>query len=83
MMEDLHQRPGGLFALGKEPHGREHVLALTVAAERPPRQQQTQLAVFDSAQRMQLAGIEDGTAAQRKMATRAREIFSRNPAESA
>ena len=34
-------------------------------------------------QRLQLAGVEDGTAAQNKMVTRAREIFSRNPAESA
>ena len=82
-MEDLHQRPGGLFALGNEPHGREDVLALMDAAEQPPRQQQTQLAVFDRAQRLQLAGVEDGTAAQNKMVTRAREIFSRNPAESA
>ena len=74
-MEDLHQRPGGLFALGNEPHGREDVLALMDASE--------QLAVFDRAQRLQLAGVEDGTAAQNKMVTRAREIFSRNPAESA
>ena len=74
VMEDLHQRPG-LFALGNEPHGREDVLALMDAAE--------QLAVFDRAQRLQLAGVEDGTAAQNKMVTRAREIFSRNPAESA